>query len=269
MRFNIFLALGLGLALAGCQQREASPASGPDADAAAPAEQATARQRWVWRPWPFDPKSSHIELDPASGKIQLTSPRAFAEWFDKKLPELRKGEFETTADYQKRVQNVDTALAPMETDDVYLFPPDSIYSTYDADRQVFRPSTLRCYDWGDTGNQVCQLAQLPAPPGERFGTQFHAVVPTKSVRRWVRDGGLEIDYACPVSAAEAPTLKDRVQFAYGFRFTSGEPLSPDAPITLDDRTYFFHYGLKAELVLALCYDTRDGSVIAQQSYDKK
>lgn len=267
MRSNIFLALGLALALAGCQQQEASPASGQAATAST--DQAPARQPWVWRPWPFDPKSSHIELDPASGKVQLTSPRPFAEWFDKRLPELRKGEFETTPDYKKRVGDVDTALAPMAAGDVYLFPPDSIYSTYDADKQVFRPSTLRCYDWGDTGNQVCQLAQLPAPPGERFGTQFHAVVPTKPLRRWVRDGGLEIDYACPVAAAEAPALKDRVQFAYGFRFTSGEPLSPDAPSTLDDRTYFFHYGLKAELVLALCYDTRDGSVIAQQSYDKK
>ncbi|WP_143598967.1 hypothetical protein [Stenotrophomonas maltophilia] len=269
MRTNILLALGLGLALAGCQQREASPASGPDADAAAPAEQATARQPWVWRPWPFDPTNSRIELDPASGKVQLTSPRMFAEWFDKKLPELRKGEFETTADYQKRVQDVGMALAPMATGDVYLFPPDSIYSTYDADKQVFRPTTLRCYDWGDTGNQVCQLAQLPAPPGERFGTQFHAVVPTKSVRRWVKSNGLEIDYACPVPAAEAQALKDRVQFAYGYRFVSGELLSPGAPMTLDDKNYFFHYGLKAELALALCYDTRDGRVIGQQSYDKK
>lgn len=269
MRTNILLALGLGLALAGCQQREASPASGPDADAAAPAEQATARQPWVWRPWPFDPTSSRIELDPASGKVQLTSPRTFAEWFDKKLPQLRKGEFETTADYKKRVQDVGTALAPMATGDVYLFPPDSIYSTYDADKQVFRPSTLRCYDWDEDGNQVCQLAELASAPGELRGTQFHAVVPTKSVRRWVSDGGLEVSYACPVPAAEAQALKDRVQFAYGFRFTSGEPLMPSAPSSLDDKNYFFHYGLKAELALALCYDTRDGSVIAQQSYDKK
>lgn len=259
MRSNTFLALGLALALAGCQSQEASPAPGPDA--AAPAEQATAREPWVWRPWPFNPASSRIELDPASGTVQLTSPRAFAEWFNKKLPELRKGEFETTADYQKRVQDVDTTLAPMATGDVYLFPPDSIYSTYDADKQVFRPSTLRCYDWGDTGNQVCQLAQLPASPGERFGTQFHAVVPTKSVRRWVKSNGLEIDYACPVASAEAPDLRGRVQFAYGYRFVSGELLSPSAPMTLDDRTYFHHYGLRAELILALCYDTLDGRII--------
>jgi len=259
VRSNIFLALGLALALAGCQQQEASPASGPSA--VAPTDQAPAQQPWVWRPWPFDPASSRVELDPASGKVQLTSPRTFAEWFDKKLPVLRKGEFETTADYKKRVGDVDTALAPMASGDVYLFPPDSIYSTYDADRQVFRPSTLRCYDWGDTGNQVCQLAQLPAAPGVVRGTQFHAVVPTKQVRRWVRSNGLEIDFACPVPAAEAPSLKDRVQFAYGFRFTSGEPLTPNAPSTLDDRTYFYNYGLKAELVLALCYDTLDGRII--------
>ncbi|MBA0446153.1 hypothetical protein D7Y61_02235 [Stenotrophomonas maltophilia] len=190
----------------------------------------------------------------------------FAEWFDKKLPELRKGEFETTADYKKRVQDVDTALAPMASGDVYLFPPSSPYATYDADKQVFRLGTMRCYDWGDTGSQVCQLAQLPAPPGERFGTQLHAVIPTKSVRRWVKDNGLEIDFACPVPAADAPGLKNRVQFAYGFRFTSGEPLSPDAPMTLDDRTYFHHYGLRADLVLALCYDTRDGRVISRTMF---
>lgn len=265
MRSIIFLAPVLALGLAGCQSQEASPASGPDA--AAPIEQAPARQPWVWRPWPFDTHSTHVQLDPASGKVQLTSPRMFAEWFDKKLPELRKGEFETTADYKKRVQDVDTALAPMASGDVYLFPPSSPYATYDADKQVFRLGTMRCYDWGDTGSQVCQLAQLPAAPGEVRGTQFHAVVPTKSVRRWVRDGGLEISFACPVPVAEAPALKNRVQFAYGFRFTSGEPLMPNAPSTLDDRTYFYNYGLKAELVLALCYDTRDGRVIAQQTYD--
>ncbi|HEL7672938.1 TPA: hypothetical protein UL936_001913 [Stenotrophomonas maltophilia] len=264
VRSNTFLGLGLALSLAGCQSQEASPAFGPGA--AAPVEQAPARQPWVWRPWPFDPTSSRIELDPASGKVQLTSPRTFAEWFDKKLPELRKGEFEATADYKKRVQDVGTALAPMATGDVYLFPPDSIYSTYDADTQVFRPTTLRCYDWGDTGNQVCQLAQLPAPTGERFGTQFHAVVPTKSVRRWVKSNELEIDFACPVPADEAPTLKSRVQFAYGFRFTSGEPLRPSAPMTLDDKNYFFHYGLQAELALALCYDTLDGRVIGKELF---
>lgn len=264
MRSNIFLVLGLGLALAGCQRQEASPASGQQAEA--PTDQAPARQPWVWRPWPFDPSSSHIELDPASGKVQLTSPGMFAEWFDKKLPVLRKGEFEATADYKKRVQDVGTALAPMATGDVYLFPPDSIYSTYDADKQVFRPTTLRCYDWDEDGNQVCQLAQLAPSPGEVRGTQFHAVVPTKPVRRWVRDGGLEISYACPVPAAEAPGLKDGVQFAYGFRFTSGEPLSPGAPSSLDDPTHFYHYGLKAELVLALCYDTRDGRVISRTMF---
>ncbi|WP_049424425.1 hypothetical protein [Stenotrophomonas maltophilia] len=190
----------------------------------------------------------------------------FAEWIDKKLPELRKGEFETTADYKKRVQDVDTALAPMASGDVYLFPPSYPYATYDADKQVFRLGTMRCYDWGDTGSQVCQLAQLPAAPGEVRGTQFHAVVPTKSVRRWVRDGGLEISFACPVPAAEAPALKNRVQFAYGFRFTSGEPLMPNAPSTLDDRTYFYNYGLKAELILALCYDTRNGRVISSEPF---
>lgn len=91
-------------------------------------------------------------------------------------------------------------------------------------------------------------------------------MPTKSVRRWVSDGSLEVSYACPVASADAPDLKDRVQFAYGYRFVSGELLSPSAPMTLDDKNYFFHYGLKAELALALCYDTRDGRVISKELF---
>lgn len=71
VRSIIFLALGLALGLAGCQSQKASPASGPDA--AAPAEQAPAHQPWVWRPWPFGPTSAHVEIDPSSGKVQLTS----------------------------------------------------------------------------------------------------------------------------------------------------------------------------------------------------
>lgn len=264
MRPTIFLVLGLGLALAGCQKEEASPAFGSGATATA--DKAPELKPRVWRPWPFDPHSSHVELDPASGKIQLTSPRMFAEWFGKKLPELRKGEFETTVDYKKRIQDLDRALAPMATGDVHLFPLSSSYATYDSDKQIFRAGTMRCYDWDEDGNQVCQLAQIPAAPGEVRGTQFHAVVPTKLVRRWVKDNGLEISYACPVSITEAPVLKDRVQFAYGFRFTSAEPLLPSVPSSLDDRTYFYNYGLKAELVLALCYDSRDGRVIGKELF---
>lgn len=266
MRSNIFLALGLGLALAGCQKEEASPASGPDA--AAPSDQALARQSWSWRPWPFDPSSSHIELDPASGKVQLTSPTMFIEWFEIKLPSLWKGEFETTGEYNERIGNMDKVLDPLIKGSVYLFPSEHAHVQYDADKRVFRTFEFRCYDWESNGEQICTLGQIQPPTSEQLGKQFSAVIPRKTVQQFVKDNGLEINFECPVSSVDAPLIKDQIRFAYGYRFTSAEPLRPRVP-SLDDRTYFLNHGLHAELALALCYDNQDGRVIAQQRYDKK
>jgi len=162
---------------------------------------------------------------------------------------------------------VDTALAPITSGDVYLFPPDSIYSTYDADREVFKPSDFACYEFESEGRfYQCRLHTEKAKLDEYRGKDFYAAVPSQAFRKYEKSEALNLTVECPIPKAEAPGMKDVVQFAYGFRFISGEPISLGMRFE-DERTAFDKDGLVAEPVLALCYDKRDGKVLHVKRFE--
>lgn len=92
-----------------------------------------APEKWV--PEVYDP--TWTKLPPG---YQGVDPVKVNQLLNAMSFDAKKGEFETTEQFQARISDADANLAPLNRKSYYAFKIDSIASKYDADAQVFRVS---------------------------------------------------------------------------------------------------------------------------------
>jgi hypothetical protein len=103
-----------------------------------------------WEPTAFVEEAGRL---PAGYKG--LDPKKFLDMFKSRVAGLKKGEFETTAEFAQRTSNKDALLAPINTIELYAFRNDLIDSKYgfryDADSQTYTIGGL-------IGNYSCSEA---------------------------------------------------------------------------------------------------------------
>ncbi len=107
--------------------------------------------------------------------------RKFLELFRSKVEGLKKGEFETSAEFEQRTANTDILLAPINTSDLYAFRVDNVDIKYDADSQVYEigssplsPFCRETYSIGASKVWVtCKLAVISRQYDRYTGTNAY------------------------------------------------------------------------------------------------
>lgn len=112
----------------------------------------------TWSPMPF---SQEKESLPAN--YLGVNPKLFLELFKSKVDGLEKGEFETTDEFTKRLENKERLLAPINTQDLYAFRMDSIDFSYDADKKSYTAQNYSCektYSEDSDYRVICDVAEV-------------------------------------------------------------------------------------------------------------
>jgi hypothetical protein len=136
--------------------------------AANPAQKAAARKSLPeWQPLPF-PESGTL---PKNYK-GLDAKRVW-HLFKSKEASLKKGEYETTLDYQKRLETAD--LLPLVRESSYAFSLKDVTTSYDADAQQYSFSDYlfckKTYDTGDdAGWFTCKIDTVDSEHSTYIGT---------------------------------------------------------------------------------------------------
>lgn len=205
LRFIVVASLLLWLP--GCKQEVNSGSSVPVPPAASPPQPPL-----DFAPKPFDP---NLEALPSLyGGVTGTN---FFDLLLEKVDAARKDQFETTAQYQARIADADTIIAPLSTRSEYLFLLKNAYTTYDADRGSY--GTDRSCDamYGDEGGNrglACSVDQT-LRSGGLYGYQLRDISVLMD-RAHARAAGLKKGpyssyhqtYRCPASPEKARSLKD-------------------------------------------------------------
>src|SRR5665647_1074773 len=72
-------------------------------------------------------------------------PEKFLHMFKSKLESPKKGEFETSEQYEQRTVNKEALLAPINTSSLYAFRVETLmFSEYDADTLTYKPTHYKC-----------------------------------------------------------------------------------------------------------------------------
>ena len=115
------------LLVAGMQSPQAAQAK------AKPASTAKKTPAETWKPTAFDMDAKLLPANYAG--IDLAK---FDALFAAKAGSIKKGEFETTEEFETRTADKDALLNPISTHDVYAFKMSSIEVVYDADLQAYK-----------------------------------------------------------------------------------------------------------------------------------
>ena len=92
-----------------------------------------------WLPVAFSQENDNLPVNYLG-----TNPKLFLEMFKSKVDNLKKGEFETSEEFAKRLDNKDKLLAPINTHDLYAFLIKRIDFSYDADTQSYKGKNYSC-----------------------------------------------------------------------------------------------------------------------------
>ena len=84
-----------------------------------------------WTPTPFDLSTRLPE------RFSGTDPLRFYRLFAEKMRALKKGQFETTEEFNRRTADKDLLLQPLSIRSLYAFRVSNVKFRYDADKQVF------------------------------------------------------------------------------------------------------------------------------------
>ncbi|RQW86296.1 MAG: hypothetical protein EHM79_09935 [Geobacter sp.] len=85
-----------------------------------------------WKPVAFDDRVERL-----SEGYKGLNPIEFHKMFKEKTSGLKKGEYETTEEYNKRTANKNNLLAPISTNELYAFQIRGITFQYNADTQIY------------------------------------------------------------------------------------------------------------------------------------
>lgn len=112
-----------------------------------------------WKPIAFDETAARLPV----GYNGLDA-KQFYKLFKSKVGKLKKGEFETTEEFEKRTEDKDVLLAPINTSALYAFRIDYINSKYNADSQTYETdnsgSVRFCSDDSPLGWVTCKLDSI-------------------------------------------------------------------------------------------------------------
>lgn len=91
----------------------------------------------------WQPSSFKLDSDRLPANFEGLDYKKFMTMFDSKLKIMNKGEFETSEEHTKRIENIDSILRPISTNEKYAFNlPIRIASLkYDADKQKYFSDT--------------------------------------------------------------------------------------------------------------------------------
>lgn len=104
---------------------------------------------------PWEVTTFDQNTDRLAPNYQGVDPAKFLELFRSKVDNLKKGEFETSEDFAKRIADKSALLSPLNTIDLYAFRILNFPIKYDADLQTYL-----------VGGQYDHLCQETYPYGE-------------------------------------------------------------------------------------------------------
>lgn len=215
-------------------------------------------------------------------------PLKFLELYSSKL-KVSKGEFETTAEFQKRKSNTEALLAPISQKVLYAFKLGGFFVEYDADSKSYR-SNYSCNIPYGTSSMLCPLAveniensKYAAQNGYGANVNFNrksAMLIKLEIKKnslFIKNPKMSADYRFidlkyPVSVDSVQSMKhDRLSMLVvgnvGSSGVSTEGSSYKAP-TRDDPSEISVTVASIPFTLkkAIFYNQRTGEILLEKSY---
>lgn len=221
MRFTLFLGLTAVLTLSACQGEAGSPTSGQEASRKAPIVRV--EEPWVGKS--FDGKT-----------VRLNPPIRFYQEIIRARNQVTKGQFETTADYERRRADLPLPTG-IDAGKTYLFE-FTIKVKYDADQAAYvgDPSFCTDHEFPSLKNTLaCRLTSVEGEPlinrrdvygqiqlfEKKTDTDYSVLMSLGDVRKIAKRSSQYASYTlpskCPLAVEEAKTLGP-IAIAYGVRF---------------------------------------------------
>ncbi|WP_192286160.1 hypothetical protein [Stenotrophomonas sp. STM01] len=222
---------------------------------------------------------------------QTTDLRQFFASIRKDVLDKRKGEFETTADFERRRSDINGFLSVIRGDRTYLLMPQYHDARYNADLEAFEGYRLSCYttipERTDGANCLLGSAEVGASQysGQNsFGARaevnevikdsYYLVIrPEQFKGNKIKEvgGAYGIPSICPMALEEARKFEgDSVRVAYSVRVRKAEIWTgfdyERATISSPLETRTTELLLPVELREMLCFSGRTGAVIYRRTF---
>lgn len=114
-----------------------------------------------WEPAPFILEGDRLP----SGYVGLDSKR-FLQLFRSKIEGATRGEFETSAEFQRRNPGIDAQLSPISLSALYAFRMQGIETKYDPDAQVYSVTNSSAYAFARVSSPdanefvICRMSEV-------------------------------------------------------------------------------------------------------------
>lgn len=221
-----------------------------------------------WVPTPFDSKS---------GRVKPNDLATFMESLVVSGENSKKGEFETTSDYNKRIANIDAIFFPIKGSEIYAFSPNSYRLPYDADKQVFKSSSAPlCMDGYRFDKSVvsCDFGTVEAadrngsrPAGlmKNVGTDYYLLFPHSKLKKYLHHYTYNLPDTCPIPASRAQYASKTLRIAYAFSISKAEVKHGDQRLVepLSALKFYDAVGVYATPEYFICYDDINGEIYYQ------
>ncbi len=242
-------------------------------------------------PKPWEP----IAYDPASQTLAVNDLAVFFNGFKENSDTQKKGEFETTADYEERINDLGTALGPFSPEALYALTPQQYFPfAYNADIQAFAPRSGTPHCWKLQFNHAhdgveCRFGDVvdvqrdfegrnafgtSARVNSAEGRQMYLLVSKQSKAHSKEDKSTSykvLKGSCPVALEQARTISGGVDMAYLVRITGAEMAY--AGYDIEDATVASPYekqlerqDIPVDVVGAVCYKVSDLTILHTEMF---
>ena len=222
-----------------------------------------------WAPNPFDSKS---------GRVKTNDLSTFMESLVASGEKSKKGEFETTADYNKRIANIDAVFAPITGSEVYVLTGGPQYLQYNADKQEFKAvsgmlcmedyrfskATVSC----DAGTVEAAERNATRESGllNNIGTDYYLLFPTSKLKKYWKNPLYKLPEDCPIPIDKAKDVSKSLRIAYAFRISKAEVASGEGRYIEPSSSlqYYDAVGIYVSPEYFICYNDLNGQVLYQK-----
>lgn len=223
----------------------------------------------AWAPTPFDSES---------GRVKTNDLITFMESLVASSEKFKKGEFETTADYNKRIANVDAVFAPIKGSEIYVLTGGPQYFEYNADKQEFKTSSsIYCTDGFRFSKLIvsCDLGTVEAAERKttrqsgvqkNVGTDYYLLFSTAKLKKYLHRYQYQLPETCPIPIDKAKGVSKTLRIAYAFRISKAEVGHGDGRYIepLSSLQYYDSVGIFVDPEYFICYDEINGKVLYQK-----
>lgn len=234
-----------------------------------------------WAPDVFDPSLKRLPIGYAGTDI-----KRFFSLAEAKVDKAAKGEFETTANYEKRTADADGVLSPISTNSEYAFlrePGGSV--SYNADKRAFESDqSLNCYSHLLFDALTCKIAESEQAKGTYTGsnafgaekevdqkevTEYYLVFEGRNAKSKVFTGPRDypdVDLSCPVPIEKAKLVKKQgVRMLIVGRMTAARHFydrTYETPTYGDPRdVQIDRYGIPFHITRVVCFAQSTGEIL--------